>query len=108
MCHGDAITNIRPDDGILGALYAFVSNREAGPQKEVPVMPESGCRLDEVKRQLVENEAQRKEVTGYINQLSIQLHRWQLRLQKLNERKTQLESKLSADAVSNNVRNNNP
>ena len=38
-----------------------------------------------------ENESQRTEITSYINQLSIQLHRWQLRLQTLNERKKELE-----------------
>jgi DNA-directed RNA polymerase subunit M/transcription elongation factor TFIIS len=44
---------------------------------------------------LKENESQRTEITGYINQLNIQLHRWQLRLQTLNERKQQLEAKLA-------------
>jgi chromosome segregation ATPase len=47
-----------------------------------------------VQRKLKENESQRTEVTGYINQLSIQLHRWKLRLQTLNERKTELEEEL--------------
>ena len=51
---------------------------------------------DEVRGKLTENESQRAEVTGYINQLSIQLHRWQLRLQQLNERKEQLEKELAA------------
>ena len=59
-------------------------------------MPKTQLGFDEIKRQLVENEAQRKEVTGYINQSSIQLHRWQLRLQKLDERKAQLEAELGA------------
>ena len=49
---------------------------------------------DEVRRKLTENESQRAEVTGYINQLTIQLHRWQLRLQTLDERKAQLEKEL--------------
>jgi len=43
---------------------------------------------------LKENESQRTEITSYINQLSIQLHRWKLRLQTLNERKTELEEEL--------------
>jgi hypothetical protein len=47
-----------------------------------------------LRRQLKENESQRTEVTGYINQLSIQLHRWQLRLQTLEERRKQLENDL--------------
>jgi hypothetical protein len=45
---------------------------------------------------LKENESQRTEITGYINQLNIQLHRWQLRLQTLNERKQQLEAELAS------------
>ena len=50
----------------------------------------------EVERKLKENESQRTEVTSYINQLCIQVHRWKLRLQTLNERKTQLEAELAA------------
>jgi hypothetical protein len=50
--------------------------------------------LQEIQRKITENESQRTEVTGYINQVSIQLHRWQLRLQTLNERKQQLEKEL--------------
>jgi chromosome segregation ATPase len=49
---------------------------------------------DEVHRKLTENESQRAEITGNINQLTIQLHRWQLRLQTLNDRKAQLEKEL--------------
>src|SRR5262252_9265083 len=49
------------EDGISGALYIFVSNGNVGTQKEASLTPETGRRLDEVKRQLVENEAQRKE-----------------------------------------------
>ena len=49
---------------------------------------------EEVQRCLKENESQRTEVTSYINQLSIQLHRWQLRLKMLNERKQELEEEL--------------
>ena len=52
--------------------------------------------MAEIQRKLTENESQRTEVTGYINQASIQLHRWQLRLQQLNERKEQLEKELAA------------
>jgi hypothetical protein len=86
------------DNGISGALHIFVPNGDARTQKAVPLTPEGRPPLDDVKRHLVENEAQRTEVTGYINQLSIQLHRWQLRLQKLNERRTQLEAELSGHA----------
>jgi len=52
---------------------------------------------EEIRGKLTENESQRAEVTGYINQLTIQLHRWQLRLQTLNERKQQLEKELGGN-----------
>jgi chromosome segregation ATPase len=56
--------------------------------------PAAPQELTDLQRKLKENESQRTEVTGYINQLSIQLHRWKLRLQTLNERKTELEEEL--------------
>jgi transcription elongation factor Elf1 len=55
---------------------------------------ESQSKVADIQRRLKENESQRTEVTGYINQLSIQLHRWQLRIQTLNERKKDLEEEL--------------
>jgi len=74
-----------------GCSLAFVQNGAA--RSEIPT-PGSQVRLNQIKRCLTENESQRTEVTGYINQLSIQLHRWQLRLQTLNERKAELEKEL--------------
>jgi chromosome segregation ATPase len=61
------------------------------PASANPIAPQE---LTDLQRKLKENESQRTEVTGYINQLSIQLHRWKLRLQTLNERKTELEEEL--------------
>ena len=61
-----------------------------------PATPASHVRLQHIQRCLTENESQRTEVTGYINQLSIQLHRWQLRLRTLDERKAELEKELAA------------
>jgi transcription elongation factor Elf1 len=52
----------------------------------------------EVQRHLKENESQRTEITGYINQLNIQLHRWQLRLQTLNDRNAELKAELASPA----------
>lgn len=54
------------------------------------------AQITEVQRRLKENEAQRTEVTSYINQLCIQLHRWKLRLQTLDERKGELEAALTS------------
>jgi chromosome segregation ATPase len=62
------------------------------PAESAPVNSE---KIAELQRCLKENESQRTEVSGQMNQLNIQLHRWQLRLQTLNERKQQLEKELS-------------
>ncbi|MDQ6654369.1 MAG: hypothetical protein M3Y80_00960, partial [Verrucomicrobiota bacterium] len=56
------------------------------PCVTAPEEPANGAKLSDLQHQLTENQSQRTEVTGYINQLSIQLHRWQLRLKTLNER----------------------
>jgi DNA-directed RNA polymerase subunit M/transcription elongation factor TFIIS len=87
---------------------ALVANRSAGgmtltcqkcgqltpvPTPEEPSANALGY-AEEIRRKLTENESQRAEVTGNINQLTIQLHRWQLRLQTLNDRKAQLEKEL--------------
>ena len=64
------------------------------PMMSVSATPASSQEMTDLQRKLKENESQRTEVTGYINQLSIQLHRWKLRLQTLNERKTELEEEL--------------
>ena len=56
-------------------------------------------RLAELRRHLTENESQRTEVNGYINQLNIQLHRWQIRLQTLDERNKQLTDEVARCVV---------
>jgi predicted Zn finger-like uncharacterized protein len=56
----------------------------------------NAIRVPDLQRQLKENESQRVEITGYINQLSIQLHRWQLRLQSLKERQEKLQAELAS------------
>ncbi len=52
-------------------------------------------RVSDLQHQLKENESQRTEITSYINQHSIQLHRWQLRLKTLNERQEKLQAELA-------------
>jgi TolA-binding protein len=66
------------------------------PKVSIEVAAENAARISDVQHQLKENESQRTEITSYINQLSIQLHRWQLRLQSLNERQQKLEAELAA------------
>ena len=58
-------------------------------------LPARAAKLAELERHLKENESQRTEINSYINQLSIQLHRWQLRLQTLNERNKQLTDEIT-------------
>ena len=48
-------------------------------------------------RQVLSIESQRTEINGYINQLSIQLHRWQIRLQTLNERNKQITDEMGLE-----------
>ena len=64
------------------------------PASSLEPSAEEPAKISELQRQLKENESQRTEITGYINQLSIQLHRWQLRLQTLNERQKKLQAEL--------------
>lgn len=66
------------------------------PHPTLEVATDNGVRIPDLQRQLKENESQRTEITGYINQLSIQLHRWQLRLQTLKERQEKLNTELTA------------
>jgi transcription elongation factor Elf1 len=55
---------------------------------------EVSAHLANLQRRLKENESQRTEITSYINQHSIQLQRWQLRLQVLEERKKELMNEI--------------
>ena len=66
------------------------------PHPTLEAAAESSIKVTELQHQLKENESQRTEITGYINQLSIQLHRWQLRLQTLKERQQKLETEIAA------------
>lgn len=66
------------------------------PNVTAEVAAEKAAKISDLQNQLKENESQRTEITGYINQLSIQLHRWQLRLKSLNERQQKLDAELAA------------
>jgi TolA-binding protein len=66
------------------------------PAAPIEVTAENAVRISDLQHQLKENESQRTEITSYINQLSIQLHRWQLRLKSLNERQQKLDAELAA------------
>ena len=66
------------------------------PSQNVEGAAADAIRLSDLQHQLKENESQRTEVSGYINQLTIQIQRWQLRLQTLNERQKKLQGELAA------------
>ena len=66
------------------------------PSSGVTAAAVNAARISELQHQLKENESQRTEITSYINQHSIQLHRWQLRLKDLNERQQKLQTELSS------------
>ena len=68
------------------------------PHQMAPVSAETAAKILDLEHQLKENESQRTEITSYIHQHSIQLHRWQLRLKDLNDRKARLDGELAAIA----------
>jgi transcription elongation factor Elf1 len=70
------------------------------PTPPAEVSSETAAKISDLQHQLKENESQRTEITSYIHQHSIQLHRWQLRLKDLNDRKARLDGELAAIAAS--------
>lgn len=82
------------------AAGATLNCESCGKATEVPKQnveaAGNAVRVSDLQHQLKENESQRIEVSGYINQLTIQLQRWQLRLQVLNERHKKLQAELAA------------
>lgn len=66
------------------------------PNRQLESAAGNAIKISDLQHQLKENESQRTEITGYINGLSIQLHRWQLRLQTLNDRQKKLQADLAA------------
>lgn len=82
------------------AAGMMLSCKECGQPIIVPTLTKSPVpnpeREAELQRSLKENESQRTEITGYINQLNIQLHRWQLRQQTLDARNGELTTELAS------------
>jgi hypothetical protein len=96
--HCKAELVLSPEETRLSTKCVQCGKLTAVPRstKRRPVVVDPAAQIEEIQRKLTENASQTTEVTGYINQASIQLHRWQLRLQQLNERKEQLEKELAA------------
>ncbi len=65
------------------------------PAGDLAAAAGNALRISDLQHQLKENGSQRTEITSYINQLSIQLHRWQLRLKDLNEREQKLQTEFA-------------
>ncbi len=82
------------------AAGMMLSCQDCGQPITVPALTKSPVpsteREAELQRSLKENESQRTEITGYVNQLNIQLHRWQLRLQTLDARNGELKTELAS------------
>ena len=86
---------VRPDDGAAAAaqnpramMRAF--GFDAQPPEQV------SKRINELKLQLKENQSQTTEMRGHVNRATIELHRLQLKLQKLQDRQTAIEAELLA------------
>jgi chromosome segregation ATPase len=95
--HCKAELVLQPDETKLSMKCVQCGKLTAIPRSQKrAVVVDPAAQIEEIQRKLTENASQTTEVTGYINQASIQLHRWQLRLQQLNERKEQLEKELAA------------
>lgn len=109
--------NVPPDDDLFfeyercgaalvvncAAAGMTLDCQKCGQPTVVPLIVESpgpsespGTQADDLRRHLKENDSQRTEITGYINQLNKQLHRWPLRLQTLNNRNAELNGQISA------------
>jgi hypothetical protein len=88
QCAGPLVVN-------AAAAGLTLTCQHCGQPTPVPAtssVPDAKAQPPDLERRLKENESQRTEVIGHINQLSIQIHRWKLRLQTLNERKAELEA----------------
>jgi ribosomal protein L37AE/L43A len=55
-----------------------------------------GRRIEELRHQLKENRSQDTELRGHVNRATMELHRLQLRLQKLHERQVEIEAEINA------------
>lgn len=85
---------MEPSKNTATAAAAISGNEAPVPLPSVETGAGAALRISDLQHQLKENESQRTEVTSYINQQNIQVHRWQLRLQTLNERQTKLRTEL--------------
>jgi predicted RNA-binding Zn-ribbon protein involved in translation (DUF1610 family) len=78
---------------------AVQGTRNAAPKKfhfEGRPREELKRRQNELQRAILESQAQTTEVKGHIHHATIQLHRYQLKLEVIQERQTELKAELNA------------
>ena len=86
---------VRPDDGAAAAAQDPQSMMRAFGFDLQP-SDQVRKRHDELKLHLKENQSQTTEMRGHVNRTTIELHRHQLRLQKLQDRQAAIEAELLA------------
>lgn len=74
------------DPRVMARLFGF----DAQPPEQVHK------RAEELKLHLKENQSQTTEMRGHVNRATIELHRFQLKLQKLQDRQAAIEAELLA------------
>lgn len=83
----------------VAAAGLTIQCQKCGQPRTVPIpameTAVDAMKISELQHQLKENESHRTEITSYIDQHSIQLHRRQLRLKSLNKRQQKLEAELA-------------
>ncbi len=86
---------VRPDDGNAAAAQdPRTMMRAFGFDVQPPEQVRK--RLEELKLHLKENQSQTTEMRGHCNRATIELHRLQLKLQKLQDRQSAIEAELLA------------
>ena len=86
---------VRPDDGNAAASQdPQAMMRVFGFDMQPP--DQVRRRQDELKLHLKENQSQTTEMRGHVNRATIDLHRLQLKLQKLQDRQAAIEAELLA------------
>lgn len=85
---------VRPDEGVPPAQDPQTMMRAFGFDAQPP--EQVRARVDELKLHLKENQSQTTEMRGHVNRATIELHRLQLKLQKLQDRQSAIEAELLA------------
>lgn len=90
--------NRPPDTGAPPRTQPSAPAEEAGATFDFGGLTREqiAARIDDLKLQLQENEAQRVETRGHVNRTTLQLHRYQLQMEKLIRRQRAIEAEMKA------------